>query len=187
MRKKPQKTSNTGLIPEAILRLGYVNGIQQLNKESRMSKQAQVITDKEPREPIGSSEMFNFFTSPEAMWWPFRTVSKALLQTQSNAIAYLEAQRRLVDEMQNIVRKEQNLVLELSETALATITKSGAPHGGASESAEVNEMFDRAMSGIRELGEAWIDAQVRSLDIMRSRDRSRTNTEIRTQAEAEAA
>jgi hypothetical protein len=187
MRKKPQKTSNTGLIPEAILRLGYVNGIHQLNKESRMSKQAQVIADKEPREPIGSSEMFNFFTSPEAMWWPFRTVSKALLQTQSNAIAYLEAQRRLIDEMQNIVRKEQNLVLELSETALATISKSGAPHAAGSESAEVNEMFDRAMCGIRELGEAWIDAQVRSLDIMRLKDTSRPDSGTRPHAQAEAA
>jgi hypothetical protein len=86
----------------------------------------------------------------ELMWWPYRSVSRALLQTQRNAAAYLEANQQLVEGMQAIVRQEQTLVSELSETAFNT-----------------NDIFLRAMRGIRELGEAWIDAQLRSLNIMR--------------------
>jgi hypothetical protein len=86
----------------------------------------------------------------EVCWWPFQAVSKALLQTQRNTAAYLEANRRLVDEMRDIMRKERELLLELSETGRS----------------EANKAFNRAVRGIRELGEAWIDAQVRSLERM---------------------
>jgi hypothetical protein len=167
--------------------LGYVNGLKQLNEEKRMSAHAQ--TPAQNTQTEGADGLFDFFARSEGMWWPFRSVSKALLQTQSNALAYLEANRRLLDEMRNIVRKEQNLVIELSETALKSVSKPGSPSGiTAGEPADVNEMFGRAMVGIRELGEAWIDAQVRSLDMMRLvQDTEVKNAEKATEVEAEAA
>jgi len=182
MRKKPQKDFNTGLLPDAIVRLGYEDGLKHLNKEKRMTAQAQIKKENTERKEAEAS--FDFFPGGEAMWWPFRSVSKALLQTQSNALAYLEANRRLIDEMRNILRKEQELVIELSETAL----KKPASSGAVTVPGNVNEMFGRAVMGIRELGEAWIDAQVRSLDTMRLiEDTRRPSAEDDARIEAEAA
>ena len=138
----------------------------------------------------GEDSLFHFFSRNESFWWPFRAVAKALLQTQQNSAAYIEANRRLIDEMRSIIRKEQNLVFELSESALLTACKVGmlADPSAQIDKAEVNEVFDRAMTGIRELGEAWIDAQVRSLDAMRAYDAIRRgNSESQSDIEAEAA
>lgn len=182
MRRKPQKDFNTGLLPDAIVRLGYEDGLKHLNKEKSMVAQAQIRKESAEREE--AEGRFDFFPGGEAMWWPFRSVSKALLQTQSNALAYLEANRRLIDEMRNILRKEQDLVIALSEAAL----KNPASPGAIMAAGDVNEMFGRAVIGIRELGEAWIDAQVRSLDTMRSiEDRRSTNQDDEGRIEAEAA
>ena len=182
MRSKPRKDFTTGLLPDAIVRLGYEDGLKHLNKEKPMVAQAQIKKENTEREE--AEARFDFFPGGEAMWWPFRSVSKALLQTQSNALAYLEANRRLIDEMRNILRKEQVLVIELSE---AVLKKSASP-GAIAGPGDVNEMFGRAVMGIRELGEAWIDAQVRSLDTMRSiEDARRTSAEDDAHIEAEAA
>lgn len=186
MRSRSQKTIKTGLLPEAIQRLGYENGLKHLKQEKHMSAHAK--TPAQNTEPDGPDSMFNFFSRSEGMWWPFRSVSKALLQTQTNALAYLEANRRLLDEMRKIVRKEQDLVIELSETALKTVSKPGTMSGITVVDGDVNEMFGRAMSGIREIGEAWIDAQVRSLDMMRRIESAKhKDAENEPRVEAEAA
>ena len=96
------------------------------------------------------TDSWRVFVRNEAFWWPFRAMSEALLRTQHSSAAYLEANRRLVDEARNIMRKEHALLLELSETGRS----------------EANKAFNRALTGIRELGEAWIDAQIRSLAAM---------------------
>ena len=139
---------------------------------------------------FGGNGIYDLFANGEGMWWPFRSVAKALLQTQKNTEAYLEANRRLFDEMRTIVRKEQDLIAELSEGVLKelnTATRSGNRQI-APATHELNTMFDRAATGIRELSEAWIDAQVRSLDIMRSYSDTRKDTEQRNpQSDSQAA
>ena len=144
-----------------------------------------------PREEAdGTDGTFYYFAKNEGFWWPYRSLSKALLQTQRNSLAYLEANRRLIDAMRSIIRREQDLVCEVSETVLATACKVGCSRDDATsaERSEVNEAFGRAMTGIRELGEAWIDAQVRSLDTMRAFDEARrARTEKQTGPESEAA
>ena len=123
--------------------------------------------DRESNEANGT---FDLFTKNEVMWSPYWSVAKALLRTQRNTFAYLEANRQLVDAMQNFVRQEQNLALEISDMALKTMSAPGLrPNGNSiSPSANTNGAFDRALTGIRELGQFWIDAQVRSLNVMRS-------------------
>jgi len=108
-----------------------------------------------------ASPFFNLFARSDGLWWPHRSLTKALLGGQRNGLAYLEANRRLLDEMRNIVRKEQDLALELSQMAF---------EGGAemSDALQVNAVFEHAATGLRALCEAWVDAQLRSLDTMRS-------------------
>ena len=144
-----------------------------------------------PREEAdGTDGPFYYLAKNEGFWWPYRSLSKALLQTQRNSLAYLEANRRLIDAMRSIIRREQDLVYEVSETALIAACKIGSrmDDRAPAERSEANEAFDRAMTGIRELGEAWIDAQVRSLDTMRAfNEARRTKTEGDTEPESAAA
>ena len=116
----------------------------------------------------GSGQGKADYPSNDAFWWPFRTFSKALLQTQSNSHAYLEANRRLFDEMRSIIRKQQDLAIDISDSVLNAMTKNNPKGGNALNPSEVNQVFDLAVTRMRELGEAWIDVQVRSLDAMRS-------------------
>lgn len=112
-----------------------------------------------------ANPLFNLFAKNDGFWWPYRSFAKALMETQKDASAYLEANRTLMDEIRDIVRKEQDLSLEISSQMLEGVTKNGK--GGIPDPSEVNAMFDRAIASLRELGEAWMDAQVRSLDAMR--------------------
>src|SRR5262245_47215615 len=116
-----------------------------------------------------AANMFDILARNDGFWWPYRTLSKVLLQTQRNAIGYLEANHRLLDAAQRIIRAQQDLASEISEAVLNAMVKSGNPQSErALDPSEVNQIFDRAVTGLRELNQAWIDAQTHSLDSMRS-------------------
>ena len=108
-------------------------------------------------------------TKSEEFLWPYRSFAKAILATQKDAFAYIDANRKLMDEMREILRKEQDLALELSQKSLDRVAKKGWANGGAVlEPSEVSEFFEVATSGWQELSEAWLQAQMRSLDAFRS-------------------
>jgi hypothetical protein len=166
MGKKP-KISYAHLMPKSAAQLDSEEGIQE-NKESRVAKKNTGAVPQDP-ESIGANSTFDLFAKNQVMWSPFWTVANALLQTQRNTFAYVEANRRLVDAMRTIARQEQNLAVEISKMVLKTMS---APHlrrssDSISQSANINGAFDRTLAGIRELGEFWIE-QVRLLDAMRS-------------------
>jgi len=130
-------------------------------------------SDKNKKEnggPDANNSLFNLFAKNDGFWWPYRSFAKALFGTQKNASAYLEANRKLMDEMRDIVRKEQDLALAISQKMLGGAADANGPLNGGmmSGASEVNAMFERATTGLREIGQAWVDAQVRSLDAMRS-------------------
>jgi hypothetical protein len=110
--------------------------------------------------------LLNLFAKNDGFWWPHRSLAKALLCTQENASAYVEANRKLLDEMRAIVRKEQDLALEISQKALEAVAENGSSK--IPDGPEVNAVFERAINGLRALGEDWMNAQLRSLDVMRS-------------------
>jgi hypothetical protein len=76
-------------------------------------------------------------TQSELMWGPYHSLSKALLQTQRNFSAFTQINRRLVDAFLGIARREQESVDEILESAIA---------------------------GIRDFGQAVVNAQVHSID-----------------------
>ena len=105
----------------------------------------------------------------DEFWSPYRSLAKAMLATQKDAFAYLDANRRLFDEMREILRKEQDLALEISQKSLDRVAKNGWNHGGTVlEASDVSAIFEVATSGWQELSEAWMHAHMRSLDAMRS-------------------
>jgi hypothetical protein len=120
-----------------------------------------------------ASPMFDIMARSDLMLWPYRALSKALLRTQSDLTAFVEVNRKLADEMRDIVRREQDLVLDISEKLLTRATS--AANGGTSPvipSAELEEIYDSAVAGIRDLGKAVADAQIRSIESLRNHARS---------------
>jgi len=117
----------------------------------------------------GAGSMFNLFAKNDGFWWPYRSLASALLLIQKNAATYFDVNRKLVDDMRDIIRREQDLALEISQSTLASVARADQPDGitmpGASQ---MSAVFERAASGLREMGEAWMGAQMRSLDAMKS-------------------
>jgi hypothetical protein len=112
-----------------------------------------------------TESLLNLFATTDGFWCPHRSLARALLSTQKNASAYVEANRRLLDDMRAIVRKEQDVAFEISQKALQAVSGNGSPALGAPD---VNAVFERATAALRALGEEWLNAQLRSLNAMRS-------------------
>jgi hypothetical protein len=156
-------------MPTSAVQLGDEEGIQEIKESSRVTKRkADVMT--QDRESPGANSSSDAFNMNEAMWSPYWAVAKALLRTQRNTLAYLEANRRLVDAMRTFAQQEQNLALEISDMVLKVMSAPGLRPNRDSilHSADINRAFERGLAGIRELGEFWIDAQMRSLEVIRS-------------------
>jgi hypothetical protein len=103
----------------------------------------------------------------ELVWWPYQSLSKSLLQTHHNASALIEINRRLADEMRHIARREQDFIFELSERILNRKSESDAKAAEAAPIETVDEIFESAISGLRQFNQAVIDAQIRSIEAFR--------------------
>jgi hypothetical protein len=107
---------------------------------------------------------FQLLSQSELVWWPYQTMSKSLLRTHHNAAALIEINRRLADEMRNIARREQDFVFELSEKILRRKADSESKSINMLPPETVDEIFETAISGIRQFGQAVAEAQVRSIE-----------------------
>lgn len=116
--------------------------------------------------------MFDVMARSDLMLWPYRTLSKALLRTHNDLSAFVEVNRKLADDMRDIVRREQDLVLHISEKLLTRATATNGEMSPVIPSAELEEIYDSAVAGIRELGKAVADAQIRSIESLRTHARS---------------
>jgi hypothetical protein len=120
-------------------------------------------------EPYHDNPLVHLLSKGDEFWWPYRSFAKAMLASQRDAFAYIDAHRKLFDEIREILRKEQDLALEITHKSLGRAAKNGWAEGGAVlDPEEVSAMFEAATSGWQELGEAWMHAQMRSLDAIRS-------------------
>ncbi|HEY2445385.1 MAG TPA: hypothetical protein VGI20_06575 [Rhizomicrobium sp.] len=120
-------------------------------------------------EALGAGELF---------WQPYRSVSRMLLHTHQNLAAYVQINRALADEMQHILRRAQDMVMQMSEKGLQRAhesAESGDRNAFVSRPA-MEEMYDFAIDSVRELGGATVEAHVRSLKALR--DQARASMEI---------
>jgi hypothetical protein len=115
--------------------------------------------------PSANNPMLQLFATNEGFLWPYRSFAKTLMQTQMGAWAYLEANRKLTNQVLDLVRKEQDLSLEMSSKVLKKVAGSDGP--SVRDLSDVNAMFQHAFEGMRELSEAWMTAQMHSLDVVR--------------------
>jgi hypothetical protein len=116
---------------------------------------------------------FNPFASNDHFWWGYPSFAKALidaqkalLDTQMAAVSYVEANSRLMDETRKILAREFDLSLQDRKTAGGASDASERNRPAMPGPSDVNATFESAIESWRELGEAWMDAQMRSLDAM---------------------
>jgi hypothetical protein len=132
---------------------------------------------------------FQLLSQSELVWWPYRSLSRSLLQTHRNTSAMLEINRMLADEMRDIARREQDFLLNLSEQIF------NRKNDGESLSKRVSflppetvdEIFETAISGVRQFGQAVADAQIRSLEAFRQHARDAAGMSQQAAPHAQAA
>ena len=121
----------------------------------------------------GKAPAANLFARNDLLMWPYKSLSKALIRTQQDFSTFIEVNRKLADEMREIIRREQDLVMQISEKMLQRIGSSEDGDGKpVIPAAEMEEIYDSAVAGIRELGKAVADAQIRSIESLRDHARS---------------
>jgi hypothetical protein len=115
----------------------------------------------------------------DQLWAPYRAASKMLLESHRNMAAMMEIQRKLADDYLQIVRREQDLMHDAFGKILHRCADGeGLPAGvGTLTSESFTEIYESALSSLRELGKAMTEAQTQSLDVLRKH----------TQAAADAA
>lgn len=121
-------------------------------------------TDKSSQQS-GNLLPFHLLSRSELVWWPYQSLSKSLLQTHHNASALVEINRRLADEMRHIARREQDFIFELSERILNRRSEGKPAEESPVET--VDEIFESAISGLRQFNQALMDAQIRSIEAFR--------------------
>lgn len=122
-----------------------------------------------------SPSPFEALNASELFWQPYRSMSRALLQTHQNLSAYIAVNRSLADEMQALLRRAQDMVVEMSDLACRHLSDS-AESRGALTSAQMEDMYDFAVASVRELGGAAVAAQIRSLETLRDHARNTLKT-----------
>ena len=118
----------------------------------------------------------------ELVWWPYQALSKSLLQTHHNAAALVDINRMLADEIRSIARREQDFIFEFSERILARRAEGDDRHTEAMPRETVDEIFETAITGLRQFNQAVIDAQVRSIEAFRDHAHQAIGTRYRGHA-----
>ncbi|HKD23841.1 MAG TPA: hypothetical protein VKB71_17615 [Rhizomicrobium sp.] len=125
----------------------------------------------------------------DQLWAPYRAASKMLLESQRNMAAIMEIQRKLADEYLQIVRREQDLMHDTFEKILHRCADGeGLPTGvGTLTSESFTELYESAVSSLRELGKAMTDAQTQSLDVLRRQTQAAADAAKASQADRKTA
>ena len=103
-------------------------------------------------------------------WALFRTGCRALLEGQRHAMAVTKIGSELIDGYFDIVRKEQEAMLRLTERMLENLGKGPAfPYETVYES--LSEIREIGAKGLREFDVVMRKAQQQSLEALRERSR----------------
>ena len=133
---------------------------------------------------------FSLLAQCELLWWPYRSLSKMIVQRHRDTRTYMEINRKLLDDLRRIARREQELVLEMSEKMFEKMNAKGASTKSALalEPGAMEEICESAIAAIRELGQALSNAQVQSIEAFREHARKEFSAVAqRTSQLAEAA
>jgi hypothetical protein len=98
--------------------------------------------------------LFDSIGGGELLWQPHRLLSHALLQTHQNLSAFTAVNRALADDLQAIARRSHDVAIEVSEKA------AGRGSLPLKADTDVEAVYALAISGVRELGAATVEAQI---------------------------
>lgn len=127
-----------------------------------------------------------FLFGNEMFWAPARAAANILLRAQKNAVAMMQINRKLADELRGIMRHEQDVMCEVSERMFKRMT-SGAIRSEETGSAEpFGQLYETAVEGVREFNEAVAEAQTRSIAAFREHAQAAADVSTQT-VEDEAA
>ena len=122
----------------------------------------------EAGEHSNANGMLATIAAGEMMWAPYRAACDAFLRTSRNGRALLAVNRKLGDELLDIVRRQQDLVHELSEKMLSGMSKENAEHISTKQYQETfEEISNAALHTLRELSSTFADVQAKSVTAFR--------------------
>jgi len=121
----------------------------------------------------GTRRLSDSFIQSDFLLSPYRTFSRAFLHTHHNTAAFVQINRKLVDDLRDIIRRQQDVALELSENLFRQMSERANPlKGGFEQRREsVGQYFESAMGGARECAQAIAEAQVHAFEAFQEQAR----------------
>ena len=110
---------------------------------------------------------FPFFSMLQAnSWWaPYRAMAHMMGQAERNVALMVQTNRKLADSLREIVRREQDTLLNLTDKMMHELSDNAQKKNG--DAAPSLEIYQTAMEGARDFGQAMVDAQAESLEAVR--------------------
>jgi hypothetical protein len=120
----------------------------------------------------------------EFLWAPARATANIMLRAQRNAMAMMQINRKLADELRDIMRHEQDVICGVSQKMFTRMT-SGTTNSEDSDSGEpLNKLYESAVESVREFNEAMAEAQSRSFAALREHAQATADVSSNTAKEA---
>jgi hypothetical protein len=125
----------------------------------------------------------------ELLWWPYRSFARFMLPNCHNTTALMQISRRFADEVRDIVRREQDFVFDQQERFFRRSSKDNGTvqEAGPFGADTFEELYESAISSVREFTKAIADAQVRSIEALRQHSRETVKTTAKTAEDMRAA
>lgn len=132
----------------------------------------------------GAERQIDFLFRSDMFWAPARAAANILLRSQKNAIAMMQINRKLADELRDIMRHEQDVICDVSQKMFTRMT-SGAVRSEESGSTEpLGQFYETAVESVREFNEAVAEAQSRSFAALRDHAQATADVSSHTVQEA---
>lgn len=120
------------------------------------------------------------------LWWSsYRGVARMMLRAHGNMSAMVQINRELADEIREIARKGQDTMLGFSENMLHRLSDTTV-NSGNGHAVPYGDLYEAAMSGAREIGQAVVNAQVHSFDTLHEYTQATVETGHKSMANVKA-
>lgn len=109
-----------------------------------------------------------FYSMPQNnfIWIPYRAAARMMGRSEHSIELMVQANRKLADTLREIVRREQDTLLGLSERTLKNLV-DGPQKSNGEATATAFVSYQTALEGAREFSQAIVEAQTESFAALR--------------------
>lgn len=132
----------------------------------------------------GFERQADFLFGHEFLWAPARATANMMLRAQRNAMAMMQINRKLADELRGIMRHEQDVMCDVSEKLFTRMTSGNARSEENGSSEPLGQLYDTAVESMREFNEAVAEAQSRSFAALREHAQAAADVSSQTVEDA---